>query len=319
MTVTKLTIKDKAAEPKLWSQDFKNKIAKAGDAEFYTQQIFSKWWTKGLNKVFALGAVLELSLDDAAKSFTWTIKTVSNSPAEKLLKEDNAIKAVATHKGHISGPKKVEEKPIVKVEEKPIVEKIQSPPVQQKPTTPPPKKDPPTKPVITPVEIKETIRKTLSLGSKDTLEKYIGRLERNLAKQYAPLSEDQTTALKALAFNTYFKEEKPTTPTTTPTIVDVPTLNENEKTAILAAMNTAINGANGILLDNDQQSDLGDAIAHAVGGRYPTHSRKGGHKGSFNKDKTIQQQLSNIGKILSGDKKWAINLFLGVEFPPYNV
>ena len=73
------------------------------------------------------------------------------------------------------------------------------------------------------------------------------------------------------------------------------------------------------MLDNDAQMALGDALTAAIGGNYPTHSRGGGHKGSFNKDKSVQQQLSNIGAILHPKVRTAINEHLHARWSGYNV
>ena len=115
---------------------------------------------------------------------------------------------------------------------------------------------------------------------------------------------------------------KPTTAATplkgaAKTVETGPVFSEDEATKIRAAMKTAISA--GPNLDNDAQVKMGDAICSAVGGKYPTHSRAGGHKGSFNKDKTVQQQLSNIADNLSDNKKAAFRTFLKKEFPSYSI
>ena len=61
------------------------------------------------------------------------------------------------------------------------------------------------------------------------------------------------------------------------------------------------------------------ASRHAIGGSNPTHSRSGGHRGSFNKDVTIQQALSNIGKILQAKTKASINLHFSTAWPNYSI
>ena len=83
-----------------------------------------------------------------------------------------------------------------------------------------------------------------------------------------------------------------------------------------AAVNAA--GAND-MIDNAAQVALGDGIAHAIGGSNPTHSRGGGHKGSFNKDVTIQAALSNIGRILQAKTKASINLHFSTAWPDYSI
>lgn len=115
---TKLKISNAAADPLKWDATFKKKLADAGDAHFYTQQIFSKWWKKGLSALFLSpkGAELELSLDADAKKFTWLIKPGDAKAGTEFFAKNPALKAVSAHKGLISGPAETKE---TETEEKP--------------------------------------------------------------------------------------------------------------------------------------------------------------------------------------------------------
>ena len=176
------------------------------------------------------------------------------------------------------------------------------------------------KPELTAEAIKSIVRGTPSLGEKDTAEKYLARLKRTLPEDYDGITDKHYDAIKLLADATYFKkskeEEKPTAKAK-----DAPTpLTAQQARAIDAAMQAAVDaaGAND-MIDNDAQVALGDGITHAIGGSNPTHSRGGGHKGSFNKDVTIQQALSNIGRILQEKTKASINLHFSTAWPNYSI
>lgn len=300
---TKLTIKGDAANPEKWSEDFLEKVAAAGDHGFFTQQIFRKWWKKGLDDVFkGGGAQLELSIDPAA--FTWTVKTLTEA-GKKALAADKELAEIATHKGKCSGyAPKVVATPTAK------------PVVQPEPTQPTVKK----KPTISGNDIKEAVRTTRPVGGKDDADKYTERMKRVLVDEFDGFTDKHLEAVKALANHVWFAKTEEVA-TTTKTTKVAPTLTAQQIVAVDAAMRTAIAAANGPtkLLDNDAQVAMGDAITAAFGGKYPTHSRNGGHKGSFNQTKTIQQQLSNIADKLTGDVCLALDTHLRTNWPPYSV
>ncbi len=102
---TKLKISNAAADPKRWDSTFKTKVEEAGDPNFFTQQIFSKWWLKGLSKVFLppLGADLELTIDGEGKKFSWLIKPKDAKAGSAFFAEHTDLKAVVTHHGIVSG------------------------------------------------------------------------------------------------------------------------------------------------------------------------------------------------------------------------
>ena len=182
---------------------------------------------------------------------------------------------------------------------------------------------PVVKPPLSTDEIKRRVRTTLPVGGKDDAARYAARMRRALEAEFSGVSDDHIKAIELLADKAYFasaEESTSTTPSASTTTAP-PTLTATQAAAIDRAMQAAQAAANGPaeMLDNDAQVALGDAITAAVGGNYPTHSRGGGHKGSFTKDKSIQQQLSNIGKILNKGAREAINAHLDVHWNGYNV
>ena len=214
-----------------------------------------------------------------------------------------------------------------KVETKPTAVADKSPPTtpKQEPaqdtakatTTVSPKAE---KPELTAEAIRTAVRSTPSLGEKDTAEKYLLRLKRTLPDEYRGITDKHYDAIKGLAEATYFKKSKEQAKPTAKA-KDGPTpLTEQQARAIDAAMQAAVDaaGAND-MIDNDAQVALGDGITHAIGGSNPTHSRGGGHRGSFNKDVTIQQALSNIGRILQAKTRESINLHFSTAWRNYSI
>ena len=178
-----------------------------------------------------------------------------------------------------------------------------------------------TRPVLTAKEIQSRVSKTLPVKGKDDAVKYTARMERALKSEFAEVSASHLKAIELLADKTWFtKTEEPKSSGSTEKVERL-TLTDTQTQAIDAAMQAATDAANGPtkMLDNDAQVALGDAITAAIGGNYPTHSRGGGHKGSFTKDKSIQQQLSNIGAILNPKVRDAINEHLATAWSSYNV
>ena len=102
---TKLTISNAAADPAKWDTAFKTKLAEAGDAKFFTQKIFAKYWGSGLKALFVSpsGAALELTIDEKAKTFSWLIKPKDAKAGNDFFAEHPTLKAVASHKGVVSG------------------------------------------------------------------------------------------------------------------------------------------------------------------------------------------------------------------------
>jgi len=197
-------------------------------------------------------------------------------------------------------------------------------------SSPPPKEQPqaatttqaPSKPALSAKEIQTRVAKTVPANAKDDATKYAARMERELKKEFADVSADHLKAIELLAKKTWFtKTEEPKASGKTEKADDSLTLTEEQKRDIDTAMQAAKGIANGPaeMLDNDAQVALGDAITAAVGGNYPTHSRGGGHKGSFTKAKSVQQQLSNIGAILQPKVRDAINEHLAAKWSGYNV
>lgn len=306
---TKLMLKNAAANPAKWDEAFLAKVAAAGDHKYFTQQIFQKWWKKGLDEVFTAGAQLDLTLDE--NNFTWTVKTLTD-PAAKKLAADAELAKVATHKGKCSGlppkPEPAKAEPAKVEASRPVTE------------TPKPTPKAATKPALTTDEIKARVRDTRPLGGgKDDAEKYAARMKRVLEAEFSGVTDDHVKAVELLAGKLYFEKAKEAAPTSSGPAKAKPTLTPTQATAIDAAMRAAKAAANGPaeMIDNDAQVAMGDAIASAVGGKYPTHSRGGGHKGSFNKDKSIQQQLSNIAAILTADMRSAINDHLSANWKGY--
>jgi len=180
----------------------------------------------------------------------------------------------------------------------------------------------PSKPALSAKEIQTRVAQTVPANVKDDAAKYAARMERELKKEFADVSADHVKAIELLAKKTWFtKTEEPKTSGKTEKADDGLTLTDGQKEAINAAMQAAMDAANGPaeMLDNDAQVALGDGITAAVGGNYPTHSRGGGHKGSFTKAKSVQQQLSNIGGILQPKVRDAINEHLAARWVAYNV
>ena len=180
----------------------------------------------------------------------------------------------------------------------------------------------PSKPALSAKEIQTRVAQTVPANAKDDATKYAARMERELKKEFADVSADHVKAIELLAKKTWFtKTEEPKASGKTEKADDSLTLTDEQKEAINAAMQAAMDAANGPaeMLDNDAQVALGDAITAAVGGNYPTHSRGGGHKGSFTKAKSVQQQLSNIGAILQPKVRDAINEHLAAKWSGYNV
>lgn len=310
---TKLSIKNAAANPAKWDEAFLAKITAAGDHLYFTQQIFQKWWKKGLDDVFVAGAQLDLTLDE--NGFVWTIKTLTDPAAKKLAANAELVK-VQTHKGKCSGFAPKVEPPKAEAS-KPEPTRSATPPVQE---TPKPTPKAATKPALTAEDIKARVKATLPIGGgKDDAEKYAARMKRVLEAEFSGVSDDHLKAVELLAGKLYFEKAKEAAPKASGPAKAKPTLTPTQAAAIDAAMRAAQAAANGPaeMLDNDAQVAMGDAIAGAVGGKYPTHSRGGGHKGSFNKDKSIQQQLSNIAAILSADMRAAINDHLGAHWKGY--
>lgn len=299
---TKLTRKNAAeAHPQKWDETFKAKLAEAGDHLFFVLQIWQKWWKLGFDKVFAAGARLDISLDE--RGFTWTVEPL-NDAARKLLDADPALVKVQTHKGKCSG---LPPKP------------VQAPKAEEKPE-PKPEPKPAAKPALTAEDIKSRVRGTPSLGARDDIDKYVARLKRVLEADFSGVTDDHLKAVKLLAAKLYFESAKDTAPAKpASTAKATPTLTTEQADAVDAAMREAQRVANGEMLDNDAQVALGDALTAVFGGKYPTHSRGGGHKGSFNQDKTIQQQLSNIAKILQKQHCDALNEHFGKQWPKYSV
>ncbi|GEM_PF-4792180 len=177
------------------------------------------------------------------------------------------------------------------------------------------------KPPLTADEIKQRVRSTRPVGGKDDAAKYAARMRRVLEAEFSGVTDDHIKAVELLAEKAYFATAEETEDVTSTSTGVAPTLSATQKLAVDRAMQAAKDAANGPaeMLDNDAQVALGDAITAAVGGNYPTHSRGGGHKGSFTKDKSIQQQLSNIGKILNKATREAINAHLDTSWNGYNV
>ena len=178
-----------------------------------------------------------------------------------------------------------------------------------------------TRPVLTAKEIQSRVSKTLPVKGKDDAVKYTARMERALKSEFAEVNASHLKAIELLADKTWFtKTEEPESSGSIEKVERL-TLTDTQKLAIDAAMQAATDAATGPaeMLDNDAQVALGDAITGAIGGNYPTHSRGGGHKGSFTKDKSIQQQLSNIGAILNPKVRDAINEHLATAWSSYNV
>ena len=215
---------------------------------------------------------------------------------------------------------KAETKPAVVADKGPPTTTKQEPPQDASKT--PPKSQATTKaekPDLTAEAIKSIVRGTPSLGEKDTADKYVARLKRTLPDEYGGITDKHYEAIKGLAEATYFKkakeEEKPVAKKEGPT-----PLTAEQARAIDAAMQRAVEDARGNgTLDNDAQVRLGDGITHAIGGTNPTHSRGGGHRGSFTKAVTIQQALSNIGKILQEKTQASINLHFATAWPGYDI
>lgn len=309
---TKLSIKNAAANPAKWDEAFLAKIAAAGDHVYFTQQIFQKWWKKGLDEVFVAGAQLDLTLDE--NGFVWTIKALTDPAAKKLAASPELVK-VQTHKGRCSGFATKVEPPKAEAS-KGEASKSATPPVQE---TPKPTPKAAAKPALTAEDIKARVKATLPVGGKDDAEKYAARMKRVLEAEFAGVTEDHLKAVELLAGKLYFEKAKETASASSGPAKAKPTLTPTQAAAVDAAMRAAQAAASGPaeMLDNEAQVRMGDAIAAAVGGRYPTHSRGGGHKGSFNKDKSIQQQLSNIAAILSADMRAAINDHLSANWKGY--
>jgi hypothetical protein len=176
------------------------------------------------------------------------------------------------------------------------------------------------KPALTAEAIKSIVLDNRPVSDKDNAEKYVERLKRTLPKDYGGITEDHYKAIKLLAESTYFKKSKEEDKPVAKAKEGPVPLTEQQELRIDAAMQAAVDAADGRgMIDNDAQVALGDAITHAIGGSNPTHSRGGGHKGSFNKDVTIQQALSNIGKILQEKTQASINLHLQKKWSSYNV
>jgi hypothetical protein len=164
------------------------------------------------------------------------------------------------------------------------------------------------------------VRGNPALGEKDTADKYVERLKRTLPKEYGGITEDHYKALKLLAEATYFRKAKEEAKPTAKAKEGPTPLTAQQAQAIDRAMQAAVDAAGADdMIDNDAQVALGDGITHAIGGSNPTHSRGGGHKGSFNKDVTIQQALSNIGRILQEKTKASINLHFSTAWPDYSI
>jgi len=186
--------------------------------------------------------------------------------------------------------------------------------------TEPASSKPQPKPELTAELIKEIVRSTRPVG-KDDADKYTERLKRKLPSEYSGITDKHYEAIKKLAEVTYFKASKAEPEPVVAKGDDGPTpLTDTQARNIDAAIQAAIrvSGQNDTI-DNDAQVALGDAITHAIGGSNPTHSRGGGHRGSFNKDVTIQQALSNIGRILNPKTRASINAHLQGSGSPYNV
>ncbi|RKP46906.1 hypothetical protein [Trinickia fusca] len=95
-----------------------------------------------------------------------------------------------------------------------------------------------------------------------------------------------------------------------------PRLPEEQERAIRNAIDAVLIGADERgKIDNAQQVQLGDAICQAIGGANKTHSRGGGHLGSFNAPVTIQQALRNIGRPMHQRVRESINAFLEERYP----
>ncbi|MCE9658101.1 MAG: hypothetical protein K8R60_06040 [Burkholderiales bacterium] len=178
-----------------------------------------------------------------------------------------------------------------------------------------------SKPVLTAKEIQSRVSQTLPVKGKDDAVKYTARMERVLKSEFAEVSASHLKAIELLADKTWFTKSEEPEATTKTEKVERMTLTDTQKRDIDTAMRTAVAAANGPaeMLDNKAQVALGDALTAAIGGNYPTHSRDGGHKGSFTKDKSIQQQLSNIGAILNAKVREAINEHFATAWPGYNV
>jgi len=202
--------------------------------------------------------------------------------------------------------------------EKPATGEASSPPPKEQPQT----TQAPSKLALSAKEIQTRVAQTVPANAKDDATKYAARMERELKKEFADVSADHVKAIELLAKKTWFtKTEEPKASGKTEKADDSLTLTEEQKRDIDTAMQAAKDIANGPaeMLDNDAQVALGDAITAAVGGNYPTHSRGGGHKGSFTKAKSVQQQLSNIGAILQPKVRDAINEHLAAKWSGYNV
>jgi hypothetical protein len=302
---TKLMLKGDAANPEKWTEDFLAKVTAAGDHQFFTQQIWRKWWKKGFDDVFkGGGAQLDLSLD--ASAFSWVVKTLTDG-GKKALSADKELAENAIHKGKCSGmAPKEPEKPAAKVAEKQADKVVEKPVVKGKP-------------MLAAGDITPRVKSTpVQPGGKDDAVKYTARMKRTLEAEFDGVTEAHLKAVTMLAEALHFPkvkavvaavEEKPAKPTLTAAQV----------LAVDAALTQAQKVANGENLDIDQQVALGDAITSAFGGKYPTHSRGGGHKGSFNSSKTIQQQLSNIADKLTADASLALDDHLTAKWKKYSV
>jgi len=210
---------------------------------------------------------------------------------------------------------------VQKPPEKPATGEASSQPPKEEPKAATTTTQAPSKPALTAKEIQTRVAQTVPANAKDDADKYATRMERELKKEFADVSADHLKAIKLLAGKTWFTKTEEPKATGKTEKADTLTLTDAQKQDIDAAMQAATDAANGPaeMLDNDAQVALGDAITAAIGGNYPTHSRGGGHKGSFNKPKSIQQQLSNIGAILQPKVRDAINEHLAARWGDYNV
>jgi hypothetical protein len=196
-------------------------------------------------------------------------------------------------------------------------EKVASQPAKEEPKPATTTTQPASKPALTTKELQTRVAQTVPVKGKDNAEKYAARMERELRKEFADVSADQLKAIKLLAAKAWFtKAEEAEESAPAEAEEDTLVLTADQKRMIDEAMQAAKDVANGPaeMIDNDAQTALGDAITAAIGGNYPTHSRGGGHKGSFNKAKSVQQQLSNIGGILQPKVRDAINEHLAAQW-----
>jgi len=280
---------------------------------------------KGIPEIKPEWKVLKERHDDVKEAMAELVKTsIVNSPQARTAHQKLVEAQIETVSKLIADIRKEAAKPVPKAQPS-ATATAQKEPEKVAPSEPP-KEQPKaattaTKPALSAKELQTRVAQTLPVKGKDDADKYAARMERELKKEFADVTADHIKAIKLLAQKAWFSKTEEPEAEKEAEEDDRMVLTDAQKRQIDAAIQAAKDAANGPadMIDNDAQVALGDALTAAIGGNYPTHSRGGGHKGSFNKDKTIQQQLSNVGAILNPKVKAAINEYLHSTGDGYNV